>query len=167
MFSIKFPGPEFFSVFFSRRFLPMLAWKTRSLKYEAKHWAITYKIAKLESRFGTKQFYILSTRFQSCLYMIGNDWPHCAFKWHKSNIKTLLMKSSEIVFIFLLAFYLIIWLMTSPKNSEKISILKMWQLVFFWGVKTYIDILPLKWCIFSYGKDWVSKILSSNTYFFH
>jgi hypothetical protein len=28
------------------------------------------------------------------------------------------MKSSDIVFIFLPAFYLIIWLMTSPKNFE-------------------------------------------------
>ena len=60
-----------------------------------------------------------------------------AFKWHKSNIKNLLIESSEIVFIFLPAFYLIIWLMTSPKNSEKISILKIWQLVFFWNVKIY------------------------------
>ena len=54
-----------------------------------------------------------------------------AFKWHKSNIKNLLMKSSDLVFILLPAFYLIIWLMISPKNFEKISILKIWQLVFF------------------------------------
>ena len=59
------------------------------------------------------------------------------FKWHKSNIKNFLMKSSKIVFIFLPAFYLIIWLMISLKNFGKISILKIWQLVFFWGVKTY------------------------------
>ena len=58
------------------------------------------------------------------------------YKCHKSNIKNLLMKSSDIVFIFLPAFYLIIWLMTSPKNFEKIAILKMWQLFFFWDVKT-------------------------------
>ena len=47
------------------------------------------------------------------------------YKCHKSNIKNLLMKSSEIVFIFLPAFYLIIWLMTSPKNFKKITILKI------------------------------------------
>ena len=35
-----------------------------------------------------------------------------------------LIKSSEIIFIFLPEFYLIIWLMTSPKNFEKIPILK-------------------------------------------
>ena len=46
------------------------------------------------------------------------------------------IKSSIIDFIFLPAFYLIMWLMTSPKNSEKIAILKKWRLVFFWGVKT-------------------------------
>ena len=47
------------------------------------------------------------------------------YKCHKSNIKNLLMKSSDIVFIFLLAFYLVIWLMKSPKNFEKMSILKI------------------------------------------
>ena len=52
-----------------------------------------------------------------------------------------LIKSSEIVFIFIPAFYLIIWLMTSPKNFEKIAILKIWQLFFFkilwWCHKSY------------------------------
>ena len=52
------------------------------------------------------------------------------YKCHKSNIKNLLMKSSDIVFIFLPAFYLVIWLMTSPKNFEKIAILKNMTAVF-------------------------------------
>ena len=52
------------------------------------------------------------------------------------------MKSSEIVFIFLPAFYLIIWLMTSSNNFEKISILKIRQLVLFRGIKIYFCILP-------------------------
>ena len=64
----------------------------------------------------------------------------------------LLMKSSEIIFNFSPAFYLIKWLMTSPKNFEKIPILKTWQMVFFWGIKTYFGILPLKWCIFRHKK---------------
>ena len=34
------------------------------------------------------------------------------------------------------AFYLIIWLMKLPKNFEKTSILKIWQLDFFCGIKT-------------------------------
>ena len=74
------------------------------------------------------------------------------YKCHKSNIKNLLMKSSEIVFIFLPAFYLIIWLITSPKNSEKISILKIWQLVFFRVVKLCFGKFLLKWCIFRLEK---------------
>ena len=50
--------------------------------------------------------------------------------------------------IFLPAFYLIIWLIASPKNFEKIAILKIWQLVFFWGVKTYFSIFRHeKWLI--------------------
>ena len=47
------------------------------------------------------------------------------------------IKSSKMDFIFSPAFYLIMWLMTSAKNFEKIAILKKWQLVFFWGDKTY------------------------------
>ena len=78
-----------------------------------------------------------------------------------------LIKSSEIVFIFLPAFYLIIWLMASPKNFEKIAILKIWQLVFFWGVKIYFGKLLLKWCIFSHGKNWFSQIMPFNSYYFH
>ena len=40
-----------------------------------------------------------------------------------------LIKSSKIALIFLPAFYLNIWLMTGPKNFEKIAILKIWELV--------------------------------------
>ena len=50
-------------------------------------------------------------------------------KYTKLNTIFCLIKSSEIVFIILSAFDLIIWLMTSPKNFEKIAILKIWQLV--------------------------------------
>ena len=42
----------------------------------------------------------------------------------KLNQVFCLIKSSEIIFIFLPEFYLIIWLMKSPKNFEKIPILK-------------------------------------------
>ena len=30
------------------------------------------------------------------------------------------------------------WLMKSPKNFEKIAILKIWQLIFLWGVDSYL-----------------------------
>ena len=40
----------------------------------------------------------------------------------------------------------------SNKELEKISNLKKWQPVFFWGVKTYFGILPLKWCNFRHEK---------------
>ena len=48
-----------------------------------------------------------------------------------------LIKSSKIDLIFLPAFYLIIWLMTSPNNFEKLAILKIWKLFSFWGIKTH------------------------------
>ena len=79
---------------------------------------------------------------------------------------TKVMKSSEIVFIFLPAFYLIIWLMTLPKNFEKISILKIQQLVFFWGIKIYFGKFLLKWCIFRHGKIWFSQIMPFNNKLF-
>ena len=43
----------------------------------------------------------------------------------KVNSEVLLIKSSGIILNFLPAFYLIIWLMESPKNFEKTSILKI------------------------------------------
>ena len=73
---------------------------------------------------------------------------HLVKKDTKLNQGFCLIKSSEIIFIFQTEFYLIIWLMTSLKNSEKILILKTWQLFFFWGIKTCFGILPLKWCFF-------------------
>ena len=90
-----------------------------------------------------------------------------AFKWHKSSIKNLWVKSSEIELIFWPAFYLIIWLIASPKNFEKIAILKIWQLVFFGGVKIYFGELLLKWCISNHGKNWFSHIMPLNSYYFH
>ena len=35
------------------------------------------------------------------------------------------------------AYSLIMWLMRSPKNFEKIAILKIWQLISFWGDKIH------------------------------
>ena len=66
-------------------------------------------------------------------------------KYTKLNQILCLIKSSEIIFIFLTEFYLIIWLMPSSKNFLKIPIFRTWQLVFFWGIKAYFSILPLKW----------------------
>ena len=37
--------------------------------------------------------------------------------------------------------------MKPPKNFDKIAVLKIWQLVFFWGVKTHFGEIPLKLCI--------------------
>ena len=88
---------------------------------------------------------------------------HFEINW-PLNAEVLLTKSAGILLIFLLA---IIWPMNHQRNSEKISILKIWQLVFFWGVKTYFSILPLKWCIFRHWKNLFLQIVPSNSYFSH
>ena len=44
------------------------------------------------------------------------------------------------------------WLMKLPKNFEKLAILKIGELVSFWGFKTYFGILPLKWYILGMEK---------------
>ena len=59
------------------------------------------------------------------------------FKRDKRFFKKSLVKSSDNNFVFLPAFYLIIWVMTSLKVFLKTTILKIWQLVFFWGIKTH------------------------------
>ena len=43
-----------------------------------------------------------------------------------------------------LFFYLNVWLMKSPKNFEKIVILKVWELISLSGVKTHFGEIPLK-----------------------
>ena len=53
------------------------------------------------------------------------------------NKLTFQIKTSEIVFIFLPAFYLIIWLILSSKIFLKIGFLQVWPLVFFWLVKSH------------------------------
>ena len=83
-------------------------------------------------------------RFKSKLCSVKKDT--------KLNQVFFLIKSLDIIFIFLPEFYLIIWLITSPKNFEKILILKTWQLVFFWGIKTCLGNLPMKWRFFRHEK---------------
>ena len=118
--------------------LPPMHWFLKSTSLQG----INLTVGSLTSA----SFGIVFWSFWSWTYSLNT------FKWHKSNIKNLWMKSSEFEFIFLPAFYLIIWLMTSPKNFEKISILKIWQLVFFWGVKIYFGKFLIKWCILRHGK---------------
>ena len=66
----------------------------------------------------------------------------------KSFINFSLIKISKKYFIFSSAFYLIMCLMKSPKNFEKIFILKKWQQVSFCCTKTDFGEIPLKRCIF-------------------
>ena len=67
-------------------------------------------------------------------------------------------------------FYLHFTWLHGPWNPqrifERISILTIWQLVFFWGVKIYFGKLLLKWCIFRHGKIWFSQIMPFNNKLF-
>ena len=83
------------------------------------------------------------------------------------NSNICLIKSSKIDFISLPAFYLIMWLMASPKNFEKIAILKKWQLVFYWGTKTYFGEMLLKLCFFKHEIFYLKQYFPSNSYFSH
>ena len=51
-------------------------------------------------------------------------------------------------FIFSPAYSLIMWLMRSSKNFEKVVILRVWKMVFLWDGKTHFGKSPLKSCIF-------------------
>ena len=75
------------------------------------------------------------------------------------------MKSQKKKIIFSSPYYLIIWLMISPKNFVKKSVLKIWQLVFLCCVKIKFGKLPLKWCIFIHEKKRFSTIFTSNSYY--
>ena len=54
------------------------------------------------------------------------------------------LKVQRINFIFFPAFYLIICLMKATKNFEKIAILKIWEPIFYCGVKIHFGKLPLE-----------------------
>ena len=54
--------------------------------------------------------------------------------------------------------------MRSPKNFEKIAILKIWQLVSFIGGKTHFGKTVLKKCIFRHEKKFCWPIWLSNCY---
>ena len=77
----------------------------------------------------------------------------------KLYLKKLLVKSSQNDFIFFPAFYLNMWVLTHQEIFKKYPFLKIWQLVFVWGVKTYFGKLTLKLCIFRHGK----KLIFTNT----
>ena len=87
------------------------------------------------------------------------------YKGHNSKFKFFDGLQFRKYFISLPAFYLIIWLMKSPNNFEKTSIFKIWQLVFFRGVKTQFGEIPLKSYIFRYDKNYFSPISPHNIYF--
>ena len=123
-------------------------------------------------------YYVLPTKTESSLYVpIYLQYIFCVHSTFRSklcmpskvcpienntNLNSIfcVIKSSKFDLIFLPAFYLIMWLMTSPKNFEEIPILKKWQLVFFWGFKTYLGEIPLKWCIFCDDENKFSPKLS-------
>ena len=65
-------------------------------------------------------------------------------KMTKVYSKILLMKSSRNNFVFLPAFYLIMWLMKASKNFGKITILKIRELISLGSVKTHFGKLALK-----------------------
>ena len=66
------------------------------------------------------------------------------------------MKSSDFLF-FLPTFYLTMSFKKSPKNFGKIAILKTWQMVSFWGVKTQFSKWGLKWCLFRHEKKYFNQ----------
>ena len=64
----------------------------------------------------------ISTRLVGIFNLVHKEWE--LEKETKLNSEFLLIKSSGIIFIFLRAFYLIIWPMTQQRNFLKIAILK-------------------------------------------
>ena len=69
------------------------------------------------------------------------------------------MKSSENNFIFLPAFYMIMCIMKAPKNFEKIAIMKIWELVSFWGVKAHFAKLHPELSAFS-GMIFLAQVVA-------
>ena len=88
-----------------------------------------------EDTMGLNFFWLVPSERGLYYALHTNVWPI----ENNKNLNSIfcLIKSSKTDFIFLPAFDLIMWLMTSSKNFEKISILKIWEAFFFWGGKTH------------------------------
>ena len=82
------------------------------------------------SRKSTQQA-TMETKFHPYFWNLSSSKVCLVKKETKLNQVFCLIKSSKIICIFLPAFYLIVLLMTSPKNFVKTAILKIWQLFFF------------------------------------
>ena len=72
----------------------------------------------------------------SIMIKMHREYSLIQYKGYNSKLKIFDSVQFRKYFISLPAFYLVIWLMKSPKNFEKICILKIWQLVFSCGVKS-------------------------------
>ena len=75
---------------------------------------------------------ILQGMKQICNTYLDSDWKRMSQKCYQFVI------NEKKNLIFSPAFYPIMCFMKSPKNLEKMAILKTWQLVFFWGVTIHI-----------------------------
>ena len=61
------------------------------------------------------------------------------------------------------AYSLIMWLMRSPKNFEKIANLKIWQPISIWYSKTDFGKTPLKWSNQDCGHLTINHFVSTLT----
>ena len=89
------------------------------------------------------QKYTKNKKKSRWLFELNSDWK---WIWHK-YLQIFLTKDSGNNFIFLSAFYLIMWVMKPSKNFGKIAILKIWELISLGCVKTYFGKPALKWYI--------------------
>ena len=96
-------------------------------------------------------FWVLEPVFMNCLLctIYWNQFFFQNFAIFSFDSEPLSLKKSKkmhslsdfpgIYSIFFPAFCPIMFLMKPPKNFEKIAILKIWELVSFWGVKTHFS----------------------------
>ena len=113
-------------------------------------WRLTPLSLLLVHLWGSQRYIFLIMYCIFKRFLIRFVFNRLLFEMNETKVSSIfsLMKSSKKYLIFLPAFYLIMCLMISPKNFEIIALLKIWQLVSFWNVKTHFGEIHLKRCIF-------------------
>ena len=117
-------------------------------------------IKEISSKLIFSTFYRLKLAKMGFIYILKSD----RLKKIQNKLHDCYWWNIQKLFHFSPAYSLIMWLMRSSKNFEKVAILQIWEMVSFRGGKTHFGKTPLKLCIFRHDFFCFLSIWLSDSY---